>query len=83
MTVHTVHFDRVACLPVDVAIAVRVLLEMAVGAVHPFLKMDVHQVHRRILALLAVDALLFTGRLHRSHQLRGAGLFKRFTLVVE
>ncbi len=44
VAIHAVNFDGVSGLPVELAIAVTVLLEVAVDAVHAEFKMDVFQV---------------------------------------
>ena len=49
--------DRVGDLAVDEAVAVAVLGEMAVGALHALLGMDVHHVDRLALLLAGLDEL--------------------------
>ncbi len=46
-----------------------VVVEMAIGAVHPFLHMDIHQVHWSVVMTLALFLLFLGGRSDRLHQL--------------
>ena len=46
VAIDAIDFYGIACFSVEFAIAVTVLLEVAVNAVHPFLEMDVLEVHR-------------------------------------
>src|SRR4029077_10243777 len=45
MTIDAVNLNRVPCLAVEFAVAMAVLLEVTVDAVHAFLKVNVFQVH--------------------------------------
>ncbi len=46
MAIHAVDLHRVSGLTVEFAVAVAVLLEMTIDAVHALFQMDVFQVHR-------------------------------------
>ena len=43
VTIHAIDFNGVACLAVKFAVAMAVLFEVAVHAVHPFFEVDVFQ----------------------------------------
>ena len=46
VAIDAIDFDGIARFSVEFAVAVTVLLEVAVDAVHPFFQMDVLEVHR-------------------------------------
>ena len=49
MAIDALNLDCRPHLAVELGVAVVVLVEVAVDAVHPFLQMDVHQVHRHVV----------------------------------
>src|SRR5713101_981767 len=55
MAIHAVYLDGVACLAVEFAVAVAVLLEVAVHAMHPLFKVDVLEVYRLLELLRIVE----------------------------
>ena len=78
VTVFASDLDRRADFAVQLRVAVRVLFEVAIDAVHPFLKMDIHEMHRdAVLRLAAV------GMQHRVVELRGGLVFDDAIFVVE
>ena len=60
VTIDAIDFDRVAGFAVELAVAVAVLLEVAVDAVHPFFQMDVFEVHRflELIGIVERDLLV-------------------------
>ena len=76
-------FDGGPHFAVEFRIAVIVLIEVAVDAVHPLFQVDVHQVHRHALALLAVLALLIGRRAHGLHQILGRDVGDDLSPVVQ
>ena len=56
MAIHAIDLHRVARFAIEIAVAMVVLLEVAVGAVHPFLQMDVAQLHGAFRSLRPVGS---------------------------
>ena len=54
MAIHAIYFDRVACLTIEIAVAVVVLRKMTVLAVHAFFQMNVAEVDRLLELVLVV-----------------------------
>ena len=55
VTIDTINLDRRARLAVDFSVAVIVLLEMAIVALHPFFEMNVGEMHRFTEAVRIVE----------------------------
>ena len=91
MAIDALDFDGGPHFAIEFAVAVGILHEMAIDAVHAFFEMNVHQVHRRAVAigrvrlLGALPALLFDvlRHLHRRHQMFGRDVWYKRTLMIE
>src|SRR5205823_1191606 len=54
VAIGALNFNRSAHFAIQLGIAVIVLQKMAIDAVHSFFEVDVHEMHRRVVALLAL-----------------------------
>ena len=75
VAIDALNFNRRAHFAVQFRIAVIILIEMAIDAVHAFFQMDIHQMHRHAVALFAVNFLFRRRRRHR--RLAAAGYSDR------
>lgn len=69
VTIDAGNFNRGADLAVQFCVAVNVLIEVAVDAMHPFLEMNVHHVHGGFVTTLAFLLLFICWRDHCSAKL--------------
>ncbi len=83
MTIDATNFDGGAHLAVQLGVAMGVLTEMAVGAVHSLFHMHIHKVDGRMLTTLADPLLLAGRRVHGTHELCVFHLLERLALVVQ
>ena len=89
MAIDALDFDRRTDLAVEFGVPMSILIEVAIDTVHPAFGVDVHEVYRDAVSLLAMDFLKLIGRLHGCHKIRGrrslelrAGVIEQIPLTV-